>query len=344
MKIHHTVWLGACLFACGVSVADAAVSFAPSAADRSAKQATPPNGRALLYVYRPADTGPDESPVLTLNSYSIGRLAKNSYYYWSVAPGTVELATEGRVARRLSLRSAAGRVYFVRLTTGRGGEIELQQVSYGAGRTEVQRARLLVAAPPSAEKRESAKPAASAKTRTYESEPEPTTPGGVNLILKGGSFSLGSKSQNVTAGPTTFAVDFNSGATIFGLEGEWMFGNGWAVGGEISSQSHTYTNLPQSPTGKGDMTSTKFLVNGKKYFRVDQVARPYVGAGLGVAIVNMSGDISGTGAGAAAQVMGGVLFQWRIVGIYTEAAYQKAESEGVDSGGLGIFAGLSLHF
>lgn len=344
MRIHRTLLLGACLFASGISTASAAVSYAPSAADRAAKQALPPNGRALLYVYRPADGGPEESPVLTLNNYPIGRLAKGSFYYWSVPTGNVELATEGRVARRLSLRSEAGRIYFVRLTTGRGGEIELRQVSYGAGRTDVQRAHLLVATPPSAEKRESAKPRPSAKASTYEPESEPTAPGGVNLILKGGSFSLGSKSQNVTAGPTVFAVDFNSSATIFGVEGEWVFGNGWAAGGEILSQHHSYTNLPLSPTGKGDMTSTKFLVNGKKYFRVDQVVRPYVGAGLGVAVVNMSGDISGTGAGYAVQGMGGVLFQWRTVGIYTEAAYQKAESEGVDSGGLAIFAGLNLHF
>lgn len=342
MKIHSTVFLGACLFVCTIPAAPAAVSFAPSNADRSAKQALPPNGRALVYVYRPADSGPAESPVLVLNNHSIGRLVADSFYYWSVAPGGVEFATDGRVVRRLSLRSEAGRIYFIRLTIGRDGEVDLRQVSYGVGRKDMQQARLLSATQPpvAAAKSESQRPTAA----SAQGEPAAVARGGFNLILKGGSYSLGSKTQNVTAAPTTFAVSFESSAPIFGLEGEWVFGNGWAVGGELLTHGHSYTNVPAVGTGRGDMTATKFLVNGKKYFRVDQVVRPFVGMGLGVAVVNMSGDISGTGAGFAAQGMGGVLFQWRTVGIYTEAAYQTAESNGVDSGGLGIFAGLNLHF
>jgi hypothetical protein len=139
-------------------------------------------------------------------------------------------------------------------------------------------------------------------------------------------------------------VSFESSAPIFGVEGEWVFGNGWAVGGELLTHSHSYTNVPPVGSGRGDMTATKVLVNGKKYFRVDQVVRPFVGVGLGFAVVNMSGDISGTGTGLAVQGLGGVLFQWRTVGVYTEAAYQVAESNGVDSGGLGLFAGASFRF
>jgi hypothetical protein len=58
----------------------------------------------------------------------------------------------------------------------------------------------------------------------------------------------------------------------------------------------------------------------------------------------MSGDISGTGTGFAAQGLGGVLFQWQTFGVYTEAVYQTAESNGVDSGGLGLFVGASYQF
>jgi hypothetical protein len=121
------------------------------------------------------------------------------------------------------------------------------------------------------------------------------------------------------------------------------FDNGWAVGGELLTQRHSYNGLPALPDGRGDMTATKFLVNGKKYFLVGQAVRPFVGVGLGFVVVNMSGDISGTGTGFTAQGLGGVLFQWQSMGIYTEVVYQTAESNGVDSG-IGLFAGANFHF
>jgi len=349
MRIRSAVLLGVCLCVCGVAPSPAAVSFAEPGAGRAARQALPPSGRALVYVYRPADGGPEESPVLVLNNHAIGRLARDSFYYWSVAPDTTSLAIDGQPARSLTLRCEAGRIYFVRLTTGRAGDAELHQVAYGVGRKELQQARLLSPVQPAATRA----PAASTATAATKAEttaaapsgqPAAAAPGGFNLIVKGGSYSLGSNTQDVTAGATTFAVSFESSAPIFGVEGEWMFDNGWAVGGELLVQRHSYTDLPALPDGKGDMTATKFLVNGKKYFRVANVVRPFVGGGLGFAVVNMSGDINGTGTGFAAQALGGVLFQWQTFGIYTEVAYQTAESNGVDTGGLGLFAGANFHF
>ena len=87
-------------------------------------------------------------------------------------------------------------------------------------------------------------------------------------------------------------------------------------------------------------------------------SQPYVGVGLGSASVDFSagsnGGITGSSGGFAMQGMAGIAFRWQHVGIYTELKYERAEidatnaitgvSEVIDASGIGLFAGMSVHF
>lgn len=310
----------------------AAVPYASGDDDRRAKQAVPPSGKALLYIYRAQDDGPSQSPVLRLNDRAVGGLAKGTYLYWAIDPGQAVLRVGD--GRAVALRTQGGRIYFVRLTMQADGGSELLQMSYGNGRQGVHNARLVreTAAP---------KPQAAPTSAPVRSS--------FNLILKGGSFSLGSASQNIDAantsgGTTTFRTDFTQAGAAFGLEAEWYIESGWAFGGEVTVHAHDYTTLPVGVLGQGEMQVVTVLFNAKKYFRPGSVVQPFLGVGLGLASVNISGQLEGNTAGVAAQALGGLAFRWEHVGLYTELKYQLATTSDVDVSGAAFMVGLGLHF
>jgi len=316
----------------GVSAVQAANSpYASPTEDRKAKQAIPPSGKALVYVYRQTDAGPKRSPVIYVNRRASGRLVPNSYYLLTLNPGRIDIKTDSSGSTLLSLYAKAGRIHFVRLSVDREGAGALRQVSYGAGRQGIQHARLL---------REGQEPVAAA-------EPDSEQGGGFTLILKGGSVQLGSASQTILG----LRRNFTSGGTGYGAEAEWRFNNGWAFGGEAFQHVHDYTTV--GSTQNGELSLLLLMVNAKKYFRVGDTVQPYMGFGLGGVTASFSpgagGGINGTASGFAAQVMGGAAFRWERVGIYTELKYQSAKStdansQDVDASGISVFAGMSLHF
>jgi len=314
--------------------AQAATSpFAAPAEERKAKQAIPPAGKSLVYVYRQTDAGPQRSPVLYVNKRASGRLVPNSFYLLTVNPGLVEIRADSSGSKTLNLQAKSGRVIFVQLTVDREGDGNLRQVSYGAGRQGIQRARLML------ETRE--------VTTVARAPDEDREGGSFSLILKGGSIQLGSTTQTVLGLDRTFS----SSSTGFGAELEWRFRNGWAFGGEAYQHVHDYTTA--GSTESGELSLLLLMVNGKKYFRVGERVQPYVGLGLGGVTASFSpgsgGGINGTAGGLAAQLMGGVAIRWDRVGIYTELKFRSARAEDasgqeVDASGTALFAGMSLHF
>lgn len=310
----------------------AAVPYANTDDDRKAKQALPPAGKALVYIYRPADAGPAKSPAVLFNNRKHGQLAPLTYYMWTVEPGRVDLRTDEAGSRTLSLRTQGGRIYFVRLTVGRDGRGELRQVSYGAGRQDVHRARLL---------REVA-------AADDDSDAGSSGRGGFTLIVKGGSYQLGSDSQTILG----LQRNFGTTGSAFGAEGEWRLANGLAFGAEVFSHSHDYTT--SGAVGTGDMSALHIMFNVKKYFRPASLVQPYIGGGVGAVTAEFSSGsgasaITGSGGGYALQAMGGVAFRWQHVGLYTELKLQKAEAEDangetVDVSGSALFVGMSLSF
>jgi len=309
----------------------ASIPYASADDDRRAKQAIPPSGKALVYVFRAQDGGARVSPLLLLNGRATGRLEAKSYFMWTVDPGRVELRLDDAVRRSLTLRCADGRVYFVQLTADQDGNGTLKQVTYGAGRQNVHRSRLARETGPESAAREAG----------------PEARSGFTLLIKGGSYQLGSGSQDILGATRSFTT----GGTAFGVEGEWHFANGVAVGAEVFSHKHEYTTV--AATATGDLSLLHVMFNIKKYFRPESIVQPYIGAGIGAVTASFSGNdvgsVTGSAGGYGAQAMAGVAFRWQYVGLYTEIKGQSskiedANGQSVDASGTGIFAGLSLQF
>lgn len=362
---------GSSLLILGTTQTQAAVSLATPEQDRYAKQAVPPSGKALIYVYRLDDGNPKATPGLWLNKRDSGRLKPRTYGMWAAGPGRLEIRAGRADAKPLTITCQAGRIYFVQLAVSKDGGVTLRQMSYGTGRSEMSRARLVldpslaaraaaapkpvptpVPAPAPAKKAAKPKPktAAVAKKPTESGAlPDQKTAYGVTLIFKGGSFSLGSDAQNINAedspGVTTnYQTTFSGSASVFGMEAEWRARNGWAFGGEVISHSHGFTTVPTGLFGQGDMQVVSVLANAKKYFRPEAIVQPYLGAGVGIAVVSMSGQLEGTTTGYSLQAMGGVAFRWERFGLYTEAKFQANKTPDVDASGTGLFAGMSVQF
>lgn len=363
MKSGIAILLGCFLLVFGLPQALAATLASPEQ-DRRAKQATPPSGKALIYVYRLGDASTDRAPGLWLNGRDSGRLEPHTYGMWAAGPGRLDIRAGKVDAAPLSFSCQDGRIYFVQLSVNRDGSVSLKQMSYGAGRTELAQARLvldptLAAAPkppapipapaPAAKK---AAPVEKPKARP-EAVEEESGEGGVTLIAKVGSFQLASASQRIVA----LSREFSAASVAYGLEGEWRFSNGFALGLEVFGHTQDYTTAAPS-TESGDMAVTNLFFNAKKYFRPQAMVQPYIGIGLGSATASLAagsnGGVTGNAAGFAVQGMVGLAVRWQHVGIYTEIKYERAEldatntvtglSETVDVSGSGLFAGMSVHF
>ena len=348
--------------------------------DRQAKQATPAPGKALVYVYRLND-GDDSAPGIWLNGRASGNLAPRTYGMWAAGSGRLDIRAGAADAKPLSFTCEAGRVYFVQLSVNKDRSISLRQVAYGAGRTDLQQARLVL--DPALAARAAATPTKQApapaapipapvvkQTPVVRETPKVTKPtpaprvvtdedaqaaNGVTLIFKLGQFTLASESQTILGGSRSFSAT----NVAYGVEGEWRFQNGFALGVELFGHGQEYSTSGE--TGSGEMTVTSFLFNAKKYFRPSALIQPYFGVGIGSTATDFSpGDSSGTAgitgsaAGFAFQGMTGVAFRWRHVGIYSELKYISAKTEGtealtgtketVDASGIGLFGGLNVQF
>jgi hypothetical protein len=338
----------------GIPQAQAAVQLATPEQDRYAKQAVPPAGKALIYVYRLGDAKPQTSPALWLNKRNSGQLEPQTYGMWAAGPGRLELRA-GRVdATPLTITCEAGRIYFVQLAVNADGSVRMQQVPYGSGRSGLHNARLVLDPAIVARAAAVPKPVAPTPAPAPAKKPEvkatqkvsdvPTDKGksGLTLIAKVGSFQLASDSQVILGASRSFSA----ASTAYGLEGEWRLKNGFAFGMEVFGHTQDYTTAGLS---SGDVAVTNVLVNAKKYFRPGAIVQPYLGAGIGAASTSFSGDITGSAGGFAIQGMTGIAFRWQHVGIYTEIKYERAEVEdsagqAVDVSGTGLFAGMSVQF
>lgn len=326
--------------------ASAAVPLASRNADRLAKSAAPPKDLAFVYVYRREDRSALEVTV-TLNGRDTVRLDSRTFAMWKVKPGRIELTARGTTSA-LTLTVQGGRVYYVQVSRLPSGVPALSQVSFPIGRTEVYRSRLVDQSaagrvlPPAA-------PAPSAPARKAPPAPAPRQgPERFALMVKPGSFKINTESQtlNLTAG--TFALQFDSSSSsVLGLEGEWFVRPDISFGAELVRFSNGYTDL--SSPGVGSTDTTAILVNAKRYFLPGGTWQPYIGAGLGSALVDFEGTITGNTSGIALQAVGGV--QWRRdrFALRAEYKYLKADTEDdagqkVDMSGSGFFIGIGFYF
>jgi opacity protein-like surface antigen len=150
--------------------------------------------------------------------------------------------------------------------------------------------------------------------------------------------------NQVVAGlPSTYDT---SSKSVFGIEAEWRFGSGFAVGGEIFSYKNDLATAGANPNAQQEVLA--FMANGKYYFRAASWLYPFVGAGVGLASTSYSGGLTGSATGLAFQGLAGMEFRFKPVGVYVQ--YKNLSAKTGDSGkeikvgGSGFLAGISISF
>jgi Protein of unknown function (DUF2846) len=85
--------------------------------DAEAKRFVSHPGTAALYVYRPDfSTHSLGDPALWIDNRLIGATLPGTYFRVDVRPGEHQVRTDGAGESRLTITTASGEVYFVRLT------------------------------------------------------------------------------------------------------------------------------------------------------------------------------------------------------------------------------------
>jgi len=343
------------LLAAGESFAQ--VTFAPKADDNRAKNALPPSGKGLVFLFREDGTGQAGVEPVWLDDSRMGTSAPRSYYLWAVDPGRHRIAAGNDRRVTVTLNVEPGRNYFVELrVTATGAPLELNPVSYARGRGAVNRCRLIEAesaytamalgrpAPKAKPMREST-PASGLTTGS----PGPGHARGVALILKTGSVKMSNRRQTIQTASGSVSSEFaDSTSAPFGFEGEWRLNDGLALGFELIRYSNKLTDTATGLTSTMDFSGGLF--NGKKYFSTDSNSYPYLGLGAGFAKSNFSGAaISGDTSGLAFQVLFGFEWRWRQASILAELKQLSAKTEddagnSVNAGIRGLYIGASMLF
>ena len=350
--------LRAFLSVSGVFLLAALFGAAPPVHAQGASRATPPPGKALVFVFR-SDRQPVAAQVPVLvNLVRMGDLANGAFAVATVNPGRTFLRIGEQAVAVFTLEAGANRSYFVRIeavSSVRPVRTEVRLVSEVDGRRSIAQSRPVGTAPAIAAAPRAQPPAAPvaapppvAAAPRVQPSPRATAPsaepGGdwnFALIAKGGGFKLANANQTVAGLASTF--DTTSKPAV-GLEAEWRNKAGFAVGGEI----FYYKNDLVATGGSAKQQVLALTANGKYYLRVADWLHPFVGVGVGYADAVYSGALTGTAGGAAFQGLAGMEFRFEHVGLLVQYKYLASTTgksgSDVKVGGGGVLAGVSIAF
>jgi len=354
--------LRACLPVSGIFLLAALFGAAPPVhAQGDASRATPPPGKALVFVFR-SDRQPVAAQVPVLvNLVRIGDLTNGTFAVATVNPGRTFLRIGEQALAVFTLEAVPNRSYFVRVEAVSGARpvrTDVRLVNETDGRRALAQSRLVGAAPaiagapraqppaPLAAPPRAAPPVAAAP-RAQPSPPRPAPspePGGdwnFALIAKGGAFKLANANQTVAGLASTFDTTSKPAA---GIEAELRHRSGFALGGEV----FYYKNDLVATGIIAKQQVVALMANGKYYLRVADWFHPFVGVGVGAADAIYSGDLKGTAGGAAFQGMAGMEFRFENVGVLVQYKYLASTTgksgNDVKIGGSGVLAGVSIAF
>jgi opacity protein-like surface antigen len=350
--------LRACLSVSGIFLLAALFGAAPPVhAQGDASRATPPPGKALVFVFR-SDRQPVAAQVPVLvNLVRIGDLTNGTFAVATINPGKTFLRIGEQALAVFTLEAVANRSYFVRVeavSSVRPVRTEVRLVSETDGRRSLAQSRLLGAAPAIAAAPRAQPPAApvAAPPPAPRAQPSPPQPapsaeprGDWNfaLIATGGAFKLANENQPVAGLPSTFDTASKPAA---GIEAEMRHRGGFAVGGEVFYYKNDL--LVNGTALKAQQQVMAVMANGKYYFRVADWFHPFVGVGVGATDAVYSGDLTGSAGGAAFQGMAGMEFRFGHVGLLVQYKYLASTTgksgNDVKVGGGGVLGGLSIIF
>lgn len=308
----------------------AAVPFASVDQERRAKNATAPDGKALIYVYRGDMSGAAELPVYLNGRFSLNT-ASGSFVMWVASPGRYVVSSSADMGSGLSLRAEAGQSYFIRQDASTAGGSAFAVSTTATGRYSIASRRLvdLVAAAkqgPAATQSQAAPPvrkAEPARPRTIAPAARRVRHQDWAVLLRSGSFDIVNESQTIAGVGTNFDL---AATGIFGIEGQYRMPQGYAFGAEALLYDGVMTRA--IGTGTGTMSVTALMANAYKYFDTGTDFYPYLGAGVGAALVSFSGSVvSGDTSGMATQVLLGAEWRFESAGIFIEWRKILADTE-----------------
>src|SRR5437867_3384790 len=328
----------------------------PVRAQEDASRATPPPGKALVFVFRSErETVAALVPVF-VNLARVGDLANGTFAVATVSPGRTFLRVGDQAVATYTLEVAANQSYFVRVEAVPGVrpvQTEVRIVSEVEGRRFLAQSRPVGAAPPAVvAPRVPPPPAPVVAAPRVAPKPAPreiarfAEPGGdwnFALIAKGGAFKLANANQTVAGFASTYDT---ASKPAVGIEAEWRNRTGFALGGEVF-----YYKNDLVATGTGAISQQQvvaIMANGKYYLRAADWFYPFAGAGVGFADALYSGGLKGTQGGTAYQGLVGMEFRFGSVGLQVQYKYLAATtgttSKEVKVGGSGVLAGVSIIF
>jgi len=363
------------------NVATAAVPvFGTNSESQYARDFSPPQGKAVIYIYQRKEDGRGVSPSIKLNNYVIGRLVPGSFTVWKLSAGQVTIQVAGVKTVGYSFKTKPGAIYRFRLIvkqTSAGARAELRFMST-SGQNDILGTRLLknpksvtnstksapvIAAAPIAPKvTQPVKPAPPpAPKQTPKPAPEPTPEAkqtsqsdydgddfseeNFGLMVKTGVMTVSNTTQFIVGEDRSF--DSSTSAPT-ALDAYYQFASGLTVGGEYMQYTANFTSVGLSDTHEVDVTL--LMATLKQYFRTDSSLQPFIGAGIGSVTTDISGPaVIGDASGLAYQLMGGIEYRFNNFGVFGEVKYINAVSksdneEKVDVSGIGILTGIALHF
>ncbi len=127
------------------------VSNAPYETDAAAKQFTAPEGKGVVYLYRPGRAlGAAIQMQVSVNGNTAGGTGPGTYFRWELLPGSYTfLSTAPESSATVAVEVEAGKLYFIEQETRLGlqtARVTMRRVNEARGRSSVQSARLLVSA------------------------------------------------------------------------------------------------------------------------------------------------------------------------------------------------------
>jgi opacity protein-like surface antigen len=348
--------LRASLSVSGAFLLAALLGAAPSVhAQGDASRATPPPGKALVFVFR-SEREPLAAQVpVFVNLARVGELANGTFAVATVNPGRTFLRIGDKALAVFTLEAAANQSYFVRVEALPGVmpvRTEVRLVSEIEGRRLLAQSRLVGAAPAAiAAAPRPQPPAAPVAAPPRVQQPPPAPPeiapstesdGGWKfaLIASTGAFKMANGNQTVAGVPNT--IFDKTSSPVFGLEAEWRSKEGFAAGGEV----FYYKNAVTSANSQQQVLA--IMANGKYYFRAADWFYPFTGAGVGFADAIYGGGLKGNTAGLAYQGLAGMEFRFGQLGLHVEYKYLGSKTgkagQEVTVGGSGVLAGVSITF
>jgi opacity protein-like surface antigen len=349
--------LHACLSVSGALLLTALCGLfsAPRAhAEEDARRATPPSGKALVFVFR-SEREPVAAQVPVLvNLEPVGKLANGTFVTATVSPGRTHLRVGDRVLSIFSFEAAANQSYFVWVEAIAGltpVRTKARVVSATEGRRLLAQSRFvgvapsaMVAAPRPPPPRRAAETAARqpAAARKTPASTESGRKWEVALIASGGTFKMANGNQVLAGLASTFDTTSNS---VFDVEAEWRSKAGIAMGAEVF---HYKNDLVATGIPSGRQEVVVALVNGKYYFRVANWFYPFLGAGVGYTNATYGNGFTGKTKGLAYQGLAGMELRFEQIGFQVQYKYLASTTgdtgNEVKVGGRGILAGVSIAF